>query len=74
MRKSEILEMATISYWSGVGGLEIKLITDDYVYFVSGSWTGNPKAHKAKLCIDKENQPYFKCNGYNVYLYDCIRV
>ena len=53
MTKKEIcLQNESFAYYSGFGGLEFKKIEygiDDYIYCVSGAWTGKPAYHKLKV-------------------------
>lgn len=77
MTKKEIcLENNSFAYYSGFGGLEFKKIEygiNDYVYCVSGAWTGKPKYHKLKVYYDEHNS-YVRLHGYKVSFNDCIRM
>lgn len=77
MTKKEVcLENASFAYYSGFGGLEFKKVEhgiDDYIYCVSGAWTGKPKYHKLKVYYRAENS-YLKLHGYKIMLEDCIRM
>lgn len=76
MKKSEILKMETIAYYSGFNGLEIKGIEygiDDHVLCVSGAWYGKPKPHRLKIYYTSENA-YIKLHGYRIPLDECIRM
>lgn len=74
MKKSDIIAMKSIAYWSGCGGLEIKYIEEDKVYFVTGVWVGKPKAHSAKIYTTQKDVQYFRYQGYKVIFNDCIRM
>ena len=77
MTKKEIcLENKSFAYYSGFGGLEFKHIEygiDDYIYCVSGAWTGKPSYHKLKIQYGS-NGDYIKLHGYKIPLSDCIRM
>ncbi len=51
--KKQICEnKATVAYYSGLGGLEIRHIEygmDDYIYLVSGAWHGKRAYHRLKI-------------------------
>ena len=57
MTKKEICQNnATIAYYSGFGGLEVKHIEygiNDYLYIVAGAWNGNRTYHKLKVHYGK---------------------
>lgn len=57
MTKKEICQNnATIAYYSGFGGLEVKHIEygiDDYLYIVAGAWNGKQTYHKLKVRYGK---------------------
>lgn len=73
MTKKEIcLNNPSFAYYSGFGGLEFKRIEygiNDYIYCVSGAWTGKPKYHKLKVYDN-----YLKLHGCKIMLDDCIRM
>ena len=72
MTKREACESnATIAYYSGFGGFEIKKIEygiTDYLYAVSSAWSSKKSYHKLKV-YDGE---YIKLHGYKIPLGDCI--
>lgn len=78
MKKSDIMTMKSIAYYSGFSGLEIKHIEhgiNDYIYCVSGCW-GSPKIqkpHKLKVYYDN-NGAFIRLHGYKVPLNECIRM
>ena len=78
MSKKDIcLHHESFAYYSGFGGLEIKKIEygiDDYIYCVSGSWTGKPAYHKLKVYYGNDGIAYIKLHGYKVPLNECIRI
>jgi hypothetical protein len=78
MSKKQIcLENASFAYYSGFGGLEFKKIEygiEDYIYCVSGTWTGKPSYHKLKVYTDYNGDSYLKLRGYKIPLHECIRM
>lgn len=67
----------SFAYYSGFGGLELKHIEysiNDYIYCVSGSWTGKPAYHKLKIHYGNNENHYIKLHGYRIPLADCIRM
>ena len=77
MSKKEIcLKNKSFAYYSGFGGLEFKHIEygiTDYIYCVSGAWTGKPSCHRLKIYYDMTGS-YIKLHGYKVWIGDCIRM
>lgn len=78
-KKEICLENNSKGYWSGLNGLEIKHFEywiDDYVYFTTNTWYSSKGVwyHRAKLEYNKGGEGYFRCNGYRIYLRDCIRI
>lgn len=77
MTKKEIcLNNESFAYYSGFGGLEFKKIEygiEDYIYCVSGAWTGKSAYHKLKVYYDNDNS-YVKLHGVKVPLDECIRM
>ena len=77
MSKKEIcLNNDSFAYYSGFGGLEFKKIEygiENYIYCVSGAWTGKKSYHKLKV-YNNNNGSYFKLHGYKIPLSDCIRM
>ena len=75
--KKEICENnKSFAYYSGFSGLELKHIEygiDDYIYCVSGAWTGKPSYHKLKIHYG-ENDSYIKLHGYKIPMSECIRM
>ena len=66
----------SVAYNYGFGGIEIKDILydiDDYVVFVAGTLTSNPKIHKSKI-YNNGDRAFFKYNGQRIYLDECMRV
>lgn len=80
MKKSEIcMNNATIAYYSGLNGLEIKYVDytpdGDYVYCVSGAWGGAKSYHRCKVYYPASwAAPFFRVHGYRVSVADCVRV
>ena len=73
MKKSEIIEMPTIGYWSALGGLEVKKIEygiNDYCLCVSGAWNGKKTTHRVKIY----DEGYIRLHGYKFEFSDCLRV
>ncbi len=76
MNKKEILQMPSIAYYSALNGLEVKKIeygTTDYMYCVSGAWTGKKKPHKLKIYETKQGS-YIRLHGYTCPLDNFIRM
>ena len=77
MSKKEVcLTHGSFAYYSGFGGLEFKKIEhgiNEYIYCVSGAWTGKKSYHKLKVYYDN-NGGYLKLHGYKIPLSDCIRM
>lgn len=77
MSKKEIcLNNKSFAYYSGFGGLELKHIEygiEDYIYCVSGAWTGKPKYHRLKIYYSNGTE-YIKLHGYSIPLNECIRM
>ena len=77
MSKKEICtNNPSFAYYSGFGGLEFKKIEygiEDYIYCVSGAWTGKPSYHKLKIYYNSDNS-YIKLHGYRISLNECIRM
>lgn len=77
MSKKEVcLNNESFAYYSGFGGLEFKKIEygiEDYIYCVSGVWTGKPSFHKLKVYYNGDNN-YIKLHGYRIPLNECIRM
>lgn len=75
MTKKEICQNnATIAYYSGFGGLEVKHIEygiDDYLYIVAGAWNGKRTYHKLKIHYSKCD--YILFNGCRCRLNEFIR-
>lgn len=77
MKRSDILKMKSIAYYSGFSGLEIKKFEygiDDYVLCVSGAWGGEKQAHRVKVNYTRSGAAYIKIHGYRVPLNECIRM
>lgn len=77
MSKKEICENnASIAYYSGFGGLEVKLIEhgiNDVMYLISGAWTKHKSYHRLKIHYgDKDS--YILFHGYRCSLSDFIRM
>lgn len=73
--KQMYMEMPSIGYYSGCGGIEVKTILygiDDYVIFIAGAWTEKPSVHKAKIYYS--DIPYFRYNGYTIHFYEVLRM
>ena len=65
-----------IAYYSGFSGLEIHGIEygiNDYIYCVSGAWTGCKSYHKLKINY-ADSGAYFVLHGYKCLLSDCIKM
>ena len=69
--------MKTLAYVSALGGIEIKDIEygiEDYLVYLSGSWSGHPAPHRTKIYYTSDGKAFTKCHGYRIYLDDAIRV
>lgn len=76
-KKQVCLQNEAFAYYSGFGGLEMHYIDygiEDYMYCVSGAWSGNKSYHKLKLYYDDDYTSYIKLNGYKIPLNECIRI
>lgn len=77
MKKSDILKMKSVAYYSGLSGLEIKKIEhgiEDYVLCVSGAWCSKKQAHKVKVNYTTRGDAYIRVHGYRIPLNECIRM
>ena len=66
----------TIAYTDKLGGCEIKAIQYgivDYVYFVSGTLSSEPKYNYRRLYNTASGRAFFIVNGRQIYLDECIR-
>ena len=66
-----------IAYYSGCGGVEIHGIEygiNDYIYCVSGAWTGQKTYHKVKIQCNGYGNFYFMLHGYKIPLNECIKM
>ena len=79
MKKSEIINMKTVGYYSGFGGIEIKFVEygvygiDDYIIYVAGAWCSARSVHRCKVYFTMSGSPYFKYKGVRIHLEDCVR-
>ena len=78
MRRSDIMNMKSVAYYSGFSGLEIKGIEhgiNDYLLCVSGAWSAksNQKPHKLKIYYDN-NGGFVRLHGYKVPMNEFIRM
>ena len=77
MTKKEICQNnATIAYYSGLGGLEVRFIEygiNDYVYLIAEAWSNNKSYHKLKVHYGNKYD-YISLHGYRCRLSDFIRV
>ena len=77
MNKKELCKnSASIAYFSGFNGLEVKAITRgkiDEIYAVSNAWGGKKKYHKLRIYKNK-NGEYINLHGYTCYLKDFIKM
>lgn len=78
MKKSDILKMESVAYYSGFTRLEIKAIEygiNDYLLCVSGTWgaKSKQKPHKLKIYYDN-NGGFVRLYGYKVPMNECIRM
>lgn len=76
MKNRNILDMPSIAYYSGVGGIEIKYIEygiNDFIYCISGAWNGKRQPHKVKIYYNSTGA-FFRIHGYKIPLNECIRM
>lgn len=77
MTKKEIcLNNKSFAYYSGFGGLELKKIEygiEDYIYCISGAWTGKPAYHKLKIHYENDGD-YVMLHGTKVPMDECIKM
>ena len=73
MKKSDIINMETVGYYSGFGGIEIKFVEYGYIIYVAGAWCSARSVHRCKVYFTMSGSPYFKYKGVRVHLDDCIR-
>lgn len=76
MKKSNIMNMESIAYYSGFHGLEVKTIEhgiEDYLFCVSGAWSTKQKCHKLKIYYDNSGA-FVRLHGHRVKLDECIRM
>ena len=78
MTKKEICQdNATIAYYSGLGGLEVRFIeygiNDDYVYLIAEAWSNNKSYHKLKVHYGS-NYDYIMFHGIRCRLSDFIKL
>lgn len=77
MKKSDILKMKSVAYYSGLNGIEIKKIEygiDDYVLCVSGAWGGRKQVHRVKINYTTRGDAYIRIHDYRIPLNECIRM
>lgn len=77
MKKSDILKMKSMAYYSGLDGLEIKAVecnVNEYVLCVSGAWTSKKQAHRVKINYTARGNAYIRIHGYRIPLNECIRM
>lgn len=75
-KKQQIIDMPTVAYYSGFGGIEIKDIEygiNDYIIAVSGAWCSNKSVHRVKIYYGANGNAYFKLYGVRIPLNECIR-
>ena len=78
-KKEYCMKHPAIACYSGFSGLEIHGIEygiNDYIYCVSGAWSGssNREYHRLKINTDCNGDNYFMLHGYKCMLRDCIRM
>ena len=74
--KQKVIDMPSLAYFSGFGGVEIKSIdyVDDAVLFVANAWYGKKSVHHSAIRYTRDMVPYFTLNGCRIRLADCIRM
>lgn len=75
--KNKALQMETIAYYNGFGGVEIKAIEygiEDHVIFIANSFIPNNKTvHRVKIHYDSR-RPYFHYHTLRIPFDECLRV
>ena len=72
-KKEYCLSHDHIAYYSGVGGVEIHGVENDYIYCTSSAWYPPKKYHKVKIHYNDNGSDYIIVRGYKVPLNECIR-
>lgn len=79
-KKEYCMKNPAIAYYSGLNGLEIHGIEygiEDYIYCVSGAWSGckrSKRYHKVKIQYISDGTAFFVVHGYRIPLDECIRM
>ena len=66
----------SFAYYSGLGGVEFKKVEhgiEDYIYCVSGAWSGKKSYHKLKIYYN-DDTGYVMLHGYKILLNECIKM
>lgn len=73
--KKYYLNNGPIAYYSGLNGIEIYDLNDDYILCTSNAWNNrkNLKWHQVKIYYTIAENPYFIVNGYRIPLNECLR-
>lgn len=78
MTKKEICQNnKPFAYFSGLSGVEFHHIEygiDDYIYCVSGAWSGKKSYHKVKIYYDNNGDSFIRLHGYKIPLNECIKM
>lgn len=75
-KKEYCLNNPATAYYSGFSGLKIHGIEygiEDYLYCVSGEWSGKKSYHKLKIYYNDQGG-YVRLHGYKVPMNECIRM
>ena len=77
MTKREICdEHRTVAYYSGLGGVEVRHISDginEFGCLIAGGWSNSKSYHKLKIHYGHK-YAYIKLHGYRCRLSDFIKV
>lgn len=76
-KKEICTQNPAFAYYSGFGGLELHHIEydiEDYIYCVSGAWSGQKSFHRLKINYDSKGNAFIKLRDYKVPLDECIRM
>lgn len=76
-KKEYCLKNKPIAYYSGLNGIEICGIEygiNDYIYCISGAWSGKKSYHKLKINYNLNGDAYIILHGYRIPLNECIRM
>lgn len=74
--KQRYMEMPSVAYYSGFGGIEIKEIQygiEDYVVFVANAWYPGRTVHRVKINYTW-SRPSFRYHLLTIHFDECLRM